>query len=234
MKDTIHNTISALIRDVAGSKASGFYRDIWGAARNFDELPSVAREDFLNVPLSKRRYKAEKALVKIVHSEQGMFLSEWSFDDIGREPWGITSRRPMVYLADPHEAIEKSMWCYENNMVPLIGERDPDVAMFAAGKYNIDSLITDRESLDTLLPYLSKRGEKLDCISILGDSFDISSLTRYTVFSGAVRLVMCLPETGVIAVASLNDMREFTAVENSFLENRDGFLTVTKLNPLVT
>src|SRR3989344_2514382 len=194
MKDTIHNTISALIRDVAGSKASGFYRDIWGAARNFDELPSVAREDFLNVPLSKRRYKAEKALVKIVHSEQGMFLSEWSFDDIGREPWGITSRRPMVYLADPHEAIEKSMWCYENNMVPLIGERDPDVAMFAAGKYHIDQLITDALSLPKLLPYLKSRGEKLTSLTVLGDSFDAPILMPFLDFAQTVRLVLRLPE----------------------------------------
>src|SRR5690348_8939857 len=116
--------ISQFVKDIASSEKSDFYKSIWGSAQEFNDLPAVSREDFINVPLSKRRYKDEKGLVKIVHSPEGSFLSEWSFKDIGLEPWGLPSKRPFVYLTDAHEAIEKSMWCYENNMVPLIGELD--------------------------------------------------------------------------------------------------------------
>ena len=114
------------------------------------------REDFLDVPLSQRRYKDARSLIKIVHEGKRLFLSEWSFEDIGREPWGIPSARVLVYMTDPHEAIEKSMWCYENNMVPLIGEPDPDIAMFTASKYRIDSIIADTVSLPKLLPFLEQ------------------------------------------------------------------------------
>jgi hypothetical protein len=233
VKEEMKNNISKLIKSVRESAESGFYRDMWGNAEDFDELPLISRDDFLRIPLSKRRYKNDKALVKIVHTPEGPFLSEWSFEDIGREEFGLISARPMVYLTDSHEAMEKSMWCYENNMVPLVGEKDPNVAMFAAGKYKIDSLITDVESLAKFLPYLAKRGEKLSCISILGDSFDIGTLKQFLNFSDAVRLVLCLPETGVIATALLGDELQFKTVENSFIEKKDGFLVVTKLSNLV-
>ncbi len=131
-------TMEALLSKVRSAPEADFYRTLWGKNARFSELPTVAREDFLRVPLSKRRYKNERALVKVVHDPRGMFLSEWSFADIGRESFGLLSKRPLVYMSDPHEAIEKSMWCYENGMVPLIGEKDHDIAMFAAGKYQID------------------------------------------------------------------------------------------------
>ncbi len=234
MEHGIKNSISAFVDDVMKSGMSGFYREIWGRVANFDELPLVSRNDFLKVPLSKRRYKDEKALVKIVHTPEGPFLSEWSFDDIGQEPWGVPSKRPMVYLEDSHEALEKSMWCYENNMVPLIGERDADIAMFAAGKYRIDQLITDTASLPKLLPYLKRRGEKLMSLTVLGDSFDAPTLMPFSDFARTVRFVLRLPEVGAIAEAPLADKPVFRTVPNTFVESEDGTLVVTKLTRLIT
>src|SRR3989344_3122049 len=81
-----------------------FFREKWGAAQDLSELPTVSRADLIETPLSHRRYKEEKALVKIIHSPHGPFLSEWGLSDIGREAYGIPSARPMVYLSDPHDA----------------------------------------------------------------------------------------------------------------------------------
>lgn len=200
----------------------------------FSKLPTISRKNFLQTPLSKRRYKDARALVKIVHSDEGPFLSEWAFDDIGREPWGLPSTRPMVYLTDPHEAVEKSMWCYENNMLPLIGEKDPDIAMFAAGKYKIDSLIVDPLSLPKLLPYLKSRTEKFSSVSILVDSFDVSSLLPFIEYAENVRLVLSLPEVGGMAVAPLTETLHFRALPNCIIEESSGTLVVTKIAELVT
>src|SRR3989344_5657769 len=101
----MERTIEKLVTWAREHRGSDFYKTHWKEKRDFKELPAVSRADFLRVPLSKRRYKDEKALVKIIHTPEGPFLSEWSFDDIGREPWGTPSKRPMVYLADPHEAL---------------------------------------------------------------------------------------------------------------------------------
>lgn len=226
--------IEKLVAFVRDSKNSDFYRDAWVGAGNFSELPAIFRADFLRVPLSKRRYKNDKALVKIIHSDGEMFLSEWSFEDIGKEKFGLSSNRPMVYLTNSHEAMEKSMWCYENNMVPLVGEKDPNVAMFAAGKYKIDSLIADAESLPKLMPYLEKLGKKLLSISILGDHFNTLSLTSYLNFAEKVRLVLCLPEVGSFAELYLNYDSKFKALPDVILEDMNGFLSVTKNKKLVT
>src|SRR3989344_2270689 len=186
------NGINGLIMRVRDARGCAFYRDIWGGKREFAELPFITRKDFLRVPLSLRRYKNKRALVKIVHDARGAFLSEWGFTDIGKEEYGLPAKRPMVYMSNPHEAIEKSMWCYERGMVPLIGEKDPDIAMFAAGKYQVDSLITEVAALEKFKPYFQAH-ERLSSISILGTSFDTDRLAQYPPYAQTLRLGPALP-----------------------------------------
>ncbi|MBI5457486.1 hypothetical protein HY971_02050 [Candidatus Kaiserbacteria bacterium] len=192
-----------------------------------------SRADFMRVALRERRSKDEKSLVKIVHTNDGDFLSEWSFDDIKREPYGIISKRPMVFMLDAHEAIEKSMWCYERAMVPLIGELDLDIAVYTAEKYQIDQLIADAESCIKLVSYLRSRAEPLLAISILDASFDPASLLPLAPFAKQVRLVLTLPETGVIAEAPLSKAPVFSVAPDCKID-AGGSLVVTKLLPLVT
>ncbi|HEY4502160.1 MAG TPA: hypothetical protein VJJ20_03810 [Candidatus Paceibacterota bacterium] len=209
-----------------------FYREHWGGVQKFAELPVVTREDFLKTPLSLRRYKDEKALIKIVHDPAGAFLSEWSFVDIGREAYGLPARRPMVFLENPHEAIEKSMWCYEHGMLPLVGEKTLEIATYAAEKYKIDSLITDTSSLIKLEPYVRGRGP-LDSISILGERFEPKELLHFGQYARQVRLVLALPETGAIAAAALAAEPRWEALPDCILENTETLL-VTKKRLLVT
>ncbi len=212
---------------------SSFYSGHWGRAKGLPNLPHVSRADFIHAPLSQRRYKDERAFVKIVHNSGGPFLSEWSFEDIAREPWGVKSKRPMVYMTDPHEALEKSMWCYDRGMVPLIGEKDADIASYAASRYQVDQLITDVAALERLRPYLDGRSEQLEAITLVGAAFDRNSLTQYSPYARTVRCVLALPETGAIAEATLSEpiMRPLS---NCVLENNNGELVVTKLAQLVT
>lgn len=222
-----------LIRAVADSPDSSFYSDVWGTARDFSELPTVARADFQRVPLSKRRYKKEKGLVKIVHDERGAFLSEWSFRDIARERFGVVSDRPFVYMSDPHEAIEKSMWCYEQNMLPLIGEKDPVIATYAASRYRVDSLITDATALAALAPYLEHRTDPLEAITVVGAFFPLAELLPLRSYAKAVRLVLSFPETGAFAEAALDERPAFRAFDDCIVEKRETII-VSKIAHLVT
>lgn len=221
-----------LVATVRESTLSDFYRMRWGSAASSD-LPTISRDDLRAVPLSKRRYKNEKGIVKIVRDERGPFLSEWSFTDIGNEAYGIESSRPMVYLSDPHDAIEKALWCYEQNMLPLLGEKDPEIAGYAASKYQIDSLITDAPSLVRLRGYLESRKTSLACISVLGSDFDTTMLSGFTPFAERIRLILALPETGAFAGAELADDPRFAALPACIIEKGDT-LILTKLRSLTT
>ncbi len=233
MKDR-KKEVEEYVRSVRSSKHSDFYKKIWGAQEVFSELPAVSRGDFLQTPLSARRYKEEKSLVKIVHSDDSAFLSEWAFSDIGRESWGIPSKRPMVYMSDAHEALEKCVWCYERGMVPLIGELDADIAMYAAERYRIDSLITDAAALAKITSYLMRRDAQLDSITVIGNSFEIGALAPFAAFTKRIRLLLAFPETGAFAEGDISGGLRFSALPECIIEKNDGDLLLTKQNPLVT
>jgi hypothetical protein len=211
-----------------------FYRNRWGNVASFSQLSSVGREDFIQTPLSQRRYKESRSFVKIVRDGDSAFLSEWGFEDIASEAWGLPSQRPMVYLSDPHEALEKSLWCYERDMVPLIGEKDPALAMLAARAYHIDSLITDPIALMHFSPYFTAPQTQLSSISILCGSFDILSLLPFVHCARRVRLVLALPETGAYAEATLSERPIFTALPGCIVEQEGGIFLITKNVRLVT
>lgn len=191
------------------------------------------RNDFVRVPLSERRAKQEKSLVKIVRCPEGEFLSEWSFTDIGKECYGVMTKRPMVYMTDAHDAIEKSMWCYERGMVPLIGESDFDIAAYTARKYEIDQLITDSAFLAKIEPYLKERTVLLESLSIIGSAFSIETLLPYRIYTREARLVLALPETGVIAVATLQYEPRFEVADDVTVEGGET-LVITKKTQLTT
>lgn len=228
-----HEEIQKLIDVVRNSTESFFYKERWGNEKEFERLPAISRNDFFDIPLSQRRYKREKALVKTVRTQEGLFASEWSFADIANESYGPTGVRPLVYFADPDEAIEKAMWCYEREVLPLIGEAMPEVVRSAADFYRIDSLITDAISLEKLLPYLQERPAPLTHISVVGISFDVDALLRYIPFATDVHLVMGMPETGAFAHAHLQKEAVFTLLPDCYIQ-KEGALLLTKKSLLVT
>ncbi len=178
-----------------------------------------SRQDFIRMPLNERRHKVTRSLVKTVHATEGTFLSEWAFEDIALEPWGVVSARPMVYMRESDEAVEKSMWCYEHGMVPLIADRDPDIAAFTALHYNIDSLILDAASLQSFLPYLESRLELLQCITLIEPFFTEQILKLPLLqFAKRVRLLLALPETGAFAEAEFGAQPSFALLPGCRLE----------------
>lgn len=209
------------------------YKQAWGKEEDFSRLPAISRSDLIKIPLSRRRYKDAKSLVKIVHDPEGSFLSEWSFEDIGAEEVAPVSKRPFVYLSDPHEAIEKALWCYEQGVVPLLGEKDAAIAGYAAKKYQVDSLIADPLSLPKLSSYLQELPSPLDSITVVSDSFHTIDILPFAHCARTVRLVLSLPETGPIAHAELAERPTFKPVAGCLIETEDT-LIVSKTAQLVT
>lgn len=234
MTDPLPQDIQELLMWVTGSSAPPFYRDHWRGEKTFEALPPVSRADFLATPLSLRRYKDEKALVKVVHAGGGLFSSEWSFADIARESWGPLGIRPLVYLADSDEMLEKTMWCYEQNVLPLIGEVVPEITNSSADFYRIDSLVTDAASLQKLLPHLGRRTEPLESIAVLGGSFDCAALLAYARYAKRIQLVLSLPETGAFAQAPLSADPAFALLPGCYLEKGEQGFLLTKAAQLVT
>ena len=219
--------ILELVRSVRENPSSGFYRELWRGQERFESLPVVSRTDFIRVPLSKRRYKNAMGMVKIVGAGEYAFLSESSFEDLAAEALAPHSRRPMVYMSDPYEAIEKAMWCYEHGMTPLIGEKDPELAMYAAGRYRIDSLITDQEAIMKFGRFFQTLSRPLDSITVIGSAFAPRALMPFSQHTSTFRLVLSLPETGPFAQATLSEHPVFSALDHAFIEH-DGGVILTK------
>ena len=227
------DTLSDLIATLRRHPEADFYRLKWGSAGRFETLPPIGRSDLVHTPLSRRRYKHEKELVKLVHAPEGTFASAWSFSDSAREGFGTVLERPMVYLESPHESIEKSIWCYEQGRVPLIGEQNEAVAAYGAEAYRVDSLITDIPSLKKLKAYFEKRTQPLGATSVHLSSFSEEELLPFAGYANSVRLILILPETGAIAEAEFSEEPVFIPHEGVILEHGEELL-LTKLAYLTT
>lgn len=227
------NGLSELISFVRRHPRAHFYRDRWGSTSAFEALPTVSRSEMASVPLSARRYRDTKGMTKVVAFDTP-FLSEWDFEDIRSEPYGVASRRPMVHLSDPHETIEKAMWCHLNDMVCLVGERNSAIVRSTASQYEIDSLITDGEAILDLVPYLAKRRKPLIELSIIGAAFDAPALAAYAPYAQAVRCVLALPETGAFAEAALTELPAFRVLPECVIECVNGAVVLTRQKKLVT
>lgn len=227
------SAIERFVSDIRAHPDADFYKNIWGDAKTFNALPLITREAIANCPLSQRSYKKEQGIVRIVHGSSGPLLCAWGFSDIAREPYGLLSKRPLIYFADSHDTVEKSMWSYLNHMVPLAGEKNIPVTVLAARAFEVDSLITDPVSITDLLPYLEERTKPLSSISLVSHVFHPEHLMRYQQFAERIRLVLALPETGAFAEAKLSVNAVFSPLPNCNIEERDT-LILTKIAPLIT
>lgn len=183
------------------------------------------RAELAALPFSQRRNGIGPSFLKVVPGEPP-FLMEWAFPELKREPYGVHSARPMVYFANAHESVEKGMWCYLNGMTRFLGEVNSEVSNAAAQKFAIDSLIADEECLMRMSPVLPML-ESLQTISILGADFDIGRIRPFAQ-SRRVRLVLTLPETGVIGESNLAQYPRFTIAPDSEVEEIGGELILTK------
>ena len=200
-------SLDALVELVRTSGHSTFYRDYWGTETRLDRLKPMTREKVAQTPWNARRYSRQKSLLKIVPFSSRPFLSEWTLTDSALESYGGEGERPLVYLSNPHERLEKSLWCYAQGRVPVIGESVIDAGIRIALKCRIDSLLTDMAMLPRLGALFGALDAPLVSLSIIDTEFDYVRIESFARYARTTRLVLALPETGVIGASSI-DTRE--------------------------
>ncbi|HUY62471.1 MAG TPA: hypothetical protein VMV50_01610 [Candidatus Paceibacterota bacterium] len=222
-------------RIVHESDASDFYRTaVWKdtpAGTPLERLPPFTRAQYARAPFLTRLYRTHGLFTKVAYHEGDPFLIGRHLDDIAGESYGDPGDRPLVAFSSLHEGIEKSLWCYSKNVLPLIADGDRDITAMLAERYEIDALLTDSAELATLLPALASRFplNRIRHVSVIGISFNVPFIVR--MFPGtALTLVLDLPETGSIAVSCPTaleaDRAVFHAAPHRLIE-RGHDLTIT-------
>ncbi|OGZ45135.1 MAG: hypothetical protein A2756_03365 [Candidatus Ryanbacteria bacterium RIFCSPHIGHO2_01_FULL_48_27] len=236
--EDMYERAATLIENICSSDASDFYRLRWGSKKEFNELPFLAVDDLIRTPFSKRRYRTQKGLVKIIRRNGSPFFIQRSHTDIGEENYGSPCERPTILFTDNGDALEKSLWFYEHFILPLLGRcQNMAVAAHSAAWYGTDAIVSDADTLQKFLPQLKKIYDSthIRTLTLIEKTFPPSTMKWGMLFQ-VVRILAGLPECGAFAEKCPESGMKpfFHADKNSLLEVHDGYLVVTKLLPLVT
>lgn len=226
-------SLDQFVKKVRDTSSSEFYRSHWGGSSTFDSLPFLSRTVFQQISLPSRRYKDVSGLVKIVRTDTEDFLSEWAFEDIAQESFGNVGARTLVAFSNPHETVEKGLWCYAQNSLPLVAESDIELTQRVAEECMVDSLVADMESYRALVPYLKTRTVPFKHISIVDTSFSVPELLDGVSFAEKTTAVLGLPETGGFASAAVGPELIFKPHAECIIETGEHTL-LTKTRYLVT
>ena len=140
---------------------------------------------------------------KIVHAERPYVIPR-RLEDIAKENFSAPGLRPLVLFTDPQEALEKSLWFYAHNILPLIGEpNNLAVTAFAAQRYGIDAIVGE---LPLVTTFLSRLGGKYDLrritsLTLIGRNFDSRDVIPLLAGERMVRLVLVHPVIGSFAAS---------------------------------
>lgn len=235
--DSVEERLGALIELVGESPRSDFYRLRWGGRRAFSDLPSIGPEDLSSTPLRGRAYTEGPELVKIIKRADAPFLMARGTDDVRAEPYGEACARPLVLMTDSHDALEKILWFYEHDILPLGGEiKNLPVAAHTAARYGIDALVTDTGMLARFLPELEKAYAvaKVASLTLIGERFSDADMEAFLPRFPRLRLLLGLSEAGAFAEAcaeALNaETLRFHAEAGSVLELVEHEIVLTKLS----
>ena len=141
-------------------------------------------------------------LNKIVHDKEldKYFIIRRNLEEIRSEKLeeAVPSlpKRPLVFLSNVYEAIERCLFFYERGVLPLIGEpSNPAVTLSVAGQYKIDGLIIDHVLTQKLKGDILGAGLPLKSVLIIDSVFDKSDLDWRGIES---HFILSTPETGSI------------------------------------
>lgn len=234
------------INDVISSERSDYYKNLYSeisgdhidirSVADIERVPKTNWESIATCPLNERLYIDKKLFVKTVYKDEMPVLFARTTDDIAAEDFGASGERPLVALDSSHESIEKSLWFYENNILPLIRSADLTITAMIAAKYEIDAIVADTKTLAELLPTLKQNYDvsHVHSIVVIDTAFDLLFLKKQFPLA-TIRLVMALPETGSLATQCPESMDKplFHPNKTTFIE-KNADLTVSRLIALPT
>lgn len=142
----------------------------------------------------------ERSFVKVVGSGGGNpFLVTRVLSDLKKENYGNLGERPTVLFENGHESVEKSLWCYEQNTLPVIGEpSNIPATLFLIERYQSDSFVGDAAALKSLFAAEKNPLPHGERFNICGIKFKLGELTAL-VPAEKLTLVLDLPEVGALA-----------------------------------
>ena len=202
----------SIVETVLNSTESDFYKKSWGVSDRSEvpeEIPILTRKIYAEFPFLERLYHKKSLLTKIAYLDDVPFLIGRHLDDIGEESYGTLGDRPLIAFSNVHDSLEKSLWCYTRNILPLINDTDDDITAMLAKRYEADSLVTDSTKLVTLLPSLANHYDltRFKYVSVVDTVFNLP-LLRKMFPDATVSLILGLSETGGIATACPEALEE--------------------------
>ena len=242
--------LRTLLHEVSTSDQSAFYIDhfrtegfepkISKDPEILDCIPILQWETLVQTPFLKRLYRNSQLYTKIVsgRSHNKPILIARTTEDISEEHFGTIQTRPLVLFGTIHESIEKCLWVYEQNILPLVcTEGSGELTARTALQYGIDSILCDMGSFKEVSPHLSDYLIENEVhVSVVDTAFDMSFLNT-RVPQHHYTLTLGLPEVGTIAHACPEthgcDSIVFHPDERSIIEILDT-LIVTRLVNLPT
>ena len=222
------------------SDQSTFYRKQWKTSSRptIQQIPTISQADLQKTSFNDRLYKQDQGYVKVVDWYEHPFLIARGLKDIAQEAYGAEGDRPLVLFTLAYEGIEKSLWCFEHNRLPLISEKSARTTAQMAAKYHADALICDSETLRAHLPSLNELYGvgNIKHLDIIDSSFDLD-LIQMHFRHATVTLRLGLPEAGVFATGSMPEGKEtvvFKTLPHALLQEEGSKLAVTRLLELHT
>lgn len=168
----------------------------------FKFIPVVTKKEIALAPYRSRLYEEKSGVNKLINCEEAgrYFLVHRTLEEIGQDDLPFKGERPMVLLNDIYEAIERCLFFYEKNILPLIGEiYNPAVVTATARQYNVDNLFIDHASIVNFRDALLKLNLPLKSVTVIDSAFEKSDFDWPQNIK--LNFVISLPETGRIAYA---------------------------------
>ncbi|NQV93232.1 hypothetical protein HQ403_01910 [Candidatus Kaiserbacteria bacterium] len=236
-----------LLTFVTESSHSSFYKKHFGTSMNHKEvrtyedlalLPSISKNDLLQTPLSDRLYiPTGRGLVKVVDSGTHSFLIKRVLSELREEQFGNLGERPTVLFSNGHESLEKSLWCYEQNTLPMIGEStNIPITEYFVHRYESDSFLGDIKTLESIFEQSKDAFLPGSQFTLCEGGFDLVRIKKHVPLDSTT-LILSFPEVGACAHSCpyhlKNNRLVFHPDKNSIIEH-DTNLTVTKLIAMPT
>ncbi|MSR70871.1 hypothetical protein EXS62_02420 [Candidatus Kaiserbacteria bacterium] len=162
-------------------------------------------EDFIRVPLDERLERTDGLFVKVAYHNDRPYLVARTKEDIAPEDFGdLPCERPLVMFESAQEGVEKCVWFYTKNILPLIAEDNIDIALLSAARFEADALVCDMASLQNLVAAADKHPivRTFKKITVIDSSFVGTLQLLQREFPHAERqLILALPETGSLGRA---------------------------------
>ncbi|MBI4119314.1 MAG: hypothetical protein HY456_00520 [Parcubacteria group bacterium] len=168
----------------------------------FKLLPITTKKEVALAPYRSRLYEEKSGLNKLINCEEAgrYFLIHRTLEEIRRDDLPFAGERPMVLLNDVYEAIERCLFFYEKNMLPLIGEvYNPAVVTATARQYNVDTMFIDHASIVSFRDALLKLNLPLKSVTVIDPAFEKNDFEWPE--NVKLNFVLSVPETGRIAYA---------------------------------